>query len=72
MPHMNGFELYEEIKKKDKRVKACFVTAYEVLYESLRKEFPNLRVGCFISKPIDTSDLIQKIKKELYETHFHE
>ena len=26
MPQMNGFELYQELKKKDKNVKACFVT----------------------------------------------
>jgi DNA-binding response OmpR family regulator len=44
MPQMNGFELYQEIKKKDKNVKACFVTAYEVYYESLKKEFPKLNV----------------------------
>src|SRR5438874_10086636 len=35
MPEMNGFELYQEIRKKDKNVKACFVTADELYYESL-------------------------------------
>lgn len=39
MPHMNGFELYQEIKKKDRYAKACFFTASEVYYEFLRKEF---------------------------------
>ena len=34
MPQMNGFELYQEIRKKDKNVKACFVTAYELYFES--------------------------------------
>src|SRR6266496_5426773 len=32
MPKMNGFELYQELKKKDKNVKARFVTAYELYY----------------------------------------
>jgi DNA-binding response OmpR family regulator len=27
MPDMNGFELYRHIRKKDKRVKVCFLTA---------------------------------------------
>ena len=66
MPQMNGFELYQEIKKKDKTVKACFVTAYEVYYESLKKEFPKLNAGCFISKPVDMNDLVNRIKKELF------
>jgi len=36
MPQINGFELYQEIKEKDKNVKASFVTAYELYYESLK------------------------------------
>ena len=62
---MNGFELYQEINKKDKNVKACFVTAYELYYESLKKEYPKLNVGCFISKPFDMNNLVDKIKEEL-------
>ena len=27
MPQMNGFQLYEEIKKIDRSVKVCFITA---------------------------------------------
>jgi DNA-binding response OmpR family regulator len=67
MPLMNGFELYQEIKKKDKNIKACFVTAYELYYESLKKEFPKLNVGCFILIPIDIDDLVKRIKKELID-----
>ena len=65
MPNMNGLEVYQEINKKDKNVKACFVTAYELYYESLRKEYPNLNLGCFISKPFEMNYLVNKIKKEL-------
>jgi DNA-binding response OmpR family regulator len=65
MPQMNGFELYQEIKKKDKDVKTCFVTAYDVYFESLKKQFPNLNVGCYIRKPIDMDDLVKRINKEL-------
>jgi DNA-binding response OmpR family regulator len=67
MPQMSGFELYQEIKKKDKNVKACFVTAHELYYESLKKEFPNVDVGCFIRKPIDIDDLVKRIKIELFD-----
>ena len=69
MPQMNGFELYQEIKKKDKKVKACFVTVYELYYESLKKEFPKLEVGCFILIPINTDDLVRRINKELIDSN---
>jgi len=33
MPKMNGFELYEKIKKIDNEVKVCFLTALSELHE---------------------------------------
>jgi response regulator RpfG family c-di-GMP phosphodiesterase len=68
MPKMNGFDLYREIEKKESKrnaIKACFITAYEIYYESLKKEFPNLNVGCFISKPIEIEDLVRRINAEI-------
>ena len=43
MPEMNGFELYTEIKKKDKTVKVFFLTALSEMhdYDEFKKEvFP--------------------------------
>ena len=40
MPEMDGFSLYEEIRKIDKKVKVCFITAFEVNYQALRAVFP--------------------------------
>jgi DNA-binding response OmpR family regulator len=37
MPKMDGFELYDEIKKKDHKAKVCFLTASELYYEEFRK-----------------------------------
>jgi two-component system catabolic regulation response regulator CreB/two-component system response regulator ChvI len=76
MPQMNGFELYQKLRKKaaegegeDKKdinnIKICFITAYEVYYETLKKEFPGLNVGCFINKPIEIKDLVNRIREEL-------
>src|SRR6266702_1570957 len=39
MPNMNGFELYREIRKIDERIKVCFITAFEVYHEELKKKF---------------------------------
>ena len=65
MNKMGGFELFREIQKKDKNINACFITAYEIYYESLKHEFPGLNVGCFITKPIDIDSLVKRIKIEL-------
>ena len=65
MPEINGFELYEELKKVDSKPKVCFITAFETYYEELKKDFPKLDVGCFIKKPIPISDLAKRIKTEL-------
>jgi DNA-binding response OmpR family regulator len=66
MPQMNGFELYQKLKSmEEKDIKTCFITAYEIYFETLKKEFPGLDVGCFISKPIEIKDLVKRIKQEL-------
>jgi len=67
MPKMNGFELYDKIRKLDKKVKISFVTASEMFYEEIRKEaFPEFDTTiCFIRKPIANPDLIQQVREIL-------
>ena len=67
MPKLNGFELYEQIKKIDNnnKAKACYITAYEINYEKIREEFPSLKVDCFIKKPVKMQDLVRRINAEL-------
>jgi len=65
MPKMNGSVLYQQMQKIDNKVRVCFITASEVYYEALREIFPNLDVCCFIRKPIEMSDLVNRIKLEL-------
>jgi CheY-like chemotaxis protein len=65
MPNINGFELYKKLKKIDDKPKVCFITAYELYYEALKKDFPELDVGCFIKKPISIEHLAMKIREEL-------
>jgi len=63
MPQMDGFELYREIKKVDKKAKICFLTASEVYYENFRKEkFTSLDKELFIIKPISNAELLKKIE----------
>ena len=65
MPQMNGFDLYRKLKNIDDNVKYCFMTAYGVYYETLKKDYPGLNVGWFIRKPINTEELVKEIKSKL-------
>ncbi len=65
MPKMNGFELYRELKKIEKRVKVCFLTALTELYEydKFKEEVsPKEDERYFIPKPIENEDLIKRVK----------
>ena len=65
LPKMNGFELYQQLKNIDDKVKVCFITAYEIYYRALRDLFPTIQVDCFIAKPIGKKELVSRIKSEL-------
>jgi len=63
---MDGFSLYEEIRKIDNKVKVCFITAFEINYQALRAVFPaSDDLGCFIRKPVDMDDFVKRIKAEI-------
>ena len=47
MPSMDGFELYNELKKLDPIIKVCFITGYEVNYRALQGIFLELDQGCY-------------------------
>jgi len=65
MPKMDGFELYERIREKDKVTKICFLTASEMFYESLRKARnlfgDTLGEEYFIQKPAKSDQLIRQL-----------
>jgi two-component system, OmpR family, response regulator ChvI len=68
MPQMNGFELYQQLRKKDNRVKVCFLTAVTELteYEQYKKDvFPKLHERYFVAKPISQDELIRRINEML-------
>jgi DNA-binding response OmpR family regulator len=69
MPQIDGFGLYEEIRKLDEKVKVCFITAFDVNYKALRAVFPSADsvedIGFFIKKPVNVEDLVKHIEGEL-------
>ena len=69
MPKIDGFELYEKIRKIDDKVMVWFITAYETYYRSL-KELSSTSKGEMssipvIEKPIEIDKLVKQIKTEL-------
>ena len=72
MPEMNGFELYKEIKKKDKTVKAFFLTALSEMrdYDAFKKDvFPKEGERYFIAKPIENEDILTRINTVIANTN---
>jgi DNA-binding response OmpR family regulator len=66
MPNMDGFELYDEVKKIDNNAKVCFLTASEMYYmDSRREKYCSLDKDLFIQKPIANEDLVDEINRIL-------
>ena len=69
MPQMNGFQLYNEIRKRDEEVRVRFFTAYEVYREEFKKAFPELDERRFIQKPTTLAQLSAILLKEVKVTN---
>jgi CheY-like chemotaxis protein len=66
MPKMDGFLLYEQLKKIDPRMKVCFLTASEMYHEEMRgMEHRALNKNLFLQKPISTDDLVKEINNKI-------
>lgn len=62
MPGMNGFELYQELKRRDEKVRVCFLTAFEEYKKEFVSTFPVLdEVKCFLKKPMAVDELVKRI-----------
>ena len=60
MPKIDGVRLYLEIRKIDKRVRVCFITASQEYYT---EHFPELKKEeeCFMHKPISVKNLLSRV-----------
>jgi two-component system LytT family response regulator len=65
MPGMNGFSLYREIKRLDKGLKICFLTAGEMYYGVYSDILSSLPADHFIRKPIENQELLYRINEIL-------
>ena len=68
MPKMDGYELYEKLKKMDDKVKVCFLTASERYKEEHRPSFLSSSSISFLIKPITIDDLVKKVNEMIKQT----
>jgi DNA-binding NtrC family response regulator len=65
MPKMDGFELYEQLKKIDPDVNVCFLTAREMYHHEVREvKHCALNKDLFLQKPISNENLVREIDKK--------
>jgi two-component system sensor histidine kinase VicK len=69
MPKIDGFELYERIRKIDNKVKVWFITAYDTYHKILErassKSQEEMCLDRLIEKPIEIDKLVEQITLEL-------
>ena len=61
MPEMNGLLFYRYIRKVDKNLKICFLTAGEMYYGVYSDIFSSLPASYFMRQPISNAELITRI-----------
>jgi DNA-binding response OmpR family regulator len=64
MPEIDGFELYRKLRKIDNKLKICFLTAAELgTYRETNSDIMDeLGKDYFVAKPVNTIDLINRLK----------
>jgi DNA-binding response OmpR family regulator len=64
MLRMNGFELCRKIRDIDNKIKVCFLTAADLGYyrETDSDVINDLGTDCFITKPVNNKDIVQRLK----------
>jgi DNA-binding response OmpR family regulator len=65
MPLLDGFQLAQNLVRRDLNVRICFMTSGEINMDAAREVHPLKSIGCFIKKPITAEELIKRIRAEL-------
>ena len=65
MPLLDGFQLAQNLVRRDQNVRVCFMTSGEINMNEAREVHPIKSIGCFIKKPITAEQLLRRIRAEL-------
>jgi len=64
MPELNSFELYDQLKSKDKNIKTLFFTALSSVEPFITQNYevyPKIGSRHFLRKPVSNNDLLEEI-----------
>ena len=62
MKGIDGFELYDKMRKIDENIHICFISASNNFYEKYKSLYPEIQNECFIQKPIRIKELASIIE----------
>jgi two-component system, OmpR family, response regulator ChvI len=62
MAHLNGFELYQQLRTLDPNVQIIFVTALDIAQE-ITTLLPEVKLNQFLIKPVNPNVLINSVKQ---------
>jgi DNA-binding response OmpR family regulator len=65
MKGINGFKLYDEMRKIDENIRICFITASNTAYGEYKRAYPRIEQECFIQKPITIKELANILRSIL-------
>jgi FixJ family two-component response regulator len=65
MPLLDGFQLAQNLVRRDLNVRVCFMTSGEINMEAAKEVHSLKSIGCFIKKPVATEEMLRRIKAEL-------
>jgi DNA-binding response OmpR family regulator len=65
MKGIDGFELYDKMRKIDENIHICFISASNTFYEKYKSLYPGIQKECFIQKPIKIKELANTIESIL-------
>ena len=71
MPKINGFELCNEMRKVNDKVKVCFVTAFDIQKEEeedLKAVATLNEKPVIIRKPITIDDLVKRVRAKILDS----
>jgi len=61
MKGLDGFELYNKMRKIDKNIRVCFTSASNTFYGKYKNQYPEIQKECFIQKPFTIKKLANTI-----------
>jgi DNA-binding response OmpR family regulator len=65
MKGLDGFELYNKMRKIDENIQICFISASNTFYEKYKRLYPEIKNECYIQKPLGIKNLVSIINKIL-------